>query len=576
MIISWVGLVPALAFGQFARGEKYSGTGGIPEEQTAVINSQVFGRKDARYLAGSLGKPFIAMAVLKMAEAQKFKLTDPIKKYLPDLNLHNPWESENPVTIWHLLEHSSGLADMRFGETFIKDSMEAVCMLRESVGKQYYEVSNPPGRCHTYSNLNYSLLGWLLEEVSGKPYEKVVYGTIMAPIGMGASHFVQAHEGRNTQPHIKGKLIYPDPPVYFHRPALELELSGKDLGIFMNWFRSGVTIYGDSLLSAASWEKMLNVHTTLAAKAGYNNGFTAGFETGVEQGHRFIGINGLVKGYRCNFRYFPERYLCVGLLTNDQANTWPAFLESTLKNALPFSQPDNEKKEEIVPGTFPPTGYYHPINPRNRFFRFVQYPDGGIKVGKDMPAILIKSNRSSSYTKWIPATGNVFQQWNHPEITGVWGTLEDGTPWIQMGTKFYVQQSSFGPWLFRKFFIGWFALSILAIGIGIIQPLAALGGQTKVNKKIYTYIFPALVFGITLVAFMPTDYFTAGQLNLKSVLIFFFSILFPVLTGIAIYKWFQSEMKMYAKIYWGILLLGNVIVTGYMWHFDLIGVRLWA
>src|SRR6266700_443578 len=71
---------------------------------------------DTLFRIGSTSKIFAALAVLKLQEERRLDLQDTLHARAPDLEFTNPWESEHPVRIVHLLEHTAGWDDWPVAE----------------------------------------------------------------------------------------------------------------------------------------------------------------------------------------------------------------------------------------------------------------------------------------------------------------------------------------------------------------------------------------------------------------------------------------------------------------------------
>jgi len=103
---------------------------------------------------GSIAKTILAVGVLHLATEGKINLDESVSKYLTDTKFINKWNATNPVTIRHLLNHTSGLEDLRLWQMF---SMKA----SPTDDLEYAFTKNPfvlkirtrPGRMFSYSNM---------------------------------------------------------------------------------------------------------------------------------------------------------------------------------------------------------------------------------------------------------------------------------------------------------------------------------------------------------------------------------------------------------------------------------------
>lgn len=124
----------------------------------------------------SVTKTFTAVAVMQLAEEDKLMLDDPIIKYLPTYTF------SNPVTIRNLLCHQSGIANpLPLKWTHLADEHESFDYreFSDTIILNHLELKRPPGKKYAYSNINYLVLGRLIEEVSGMEYQTYITENIL-------------------------------------------------------------------------------------------------------------------------------------------------------------------------------------------------------------------------------------------------------------------------------------------------------------------------------------------------------------------------------------------------------------
>ena len=146
------------------------------------------------YGIGSVTKSFTALAVMQLVERGLLSLDDPVDKYLP-VKLRPFGE---PVTVEHLLSHTSGIPALGYAEAFITGAVEGGDVWMplakpEDVivfmsGAQEWAVARP-GERFFYLNEGYVLLGLLISKLSGVRYEDYVKERILKPLGMERSYF---------------------------------------------------------------------------------------------------------------------------------------------------------------------------------------------------------------------------------------------------------------------------------------------------------------------------------------------------------------------------------------------------
>lgn len=133
---------------------------------------------DHRFLLASLTKTFTAMAVLKLRDQGKLSLEDPVVKHLPD------WPRGETLLVWHLLAHQGGLPpfyQMKIPSSFFQTN-HSLKQLAELIGES--EPVFEPGTENRYSNEGYVLLAYLIEKVSGMPYEEYLEEQFFKPFDM--------------------------------------------------------------------------------------------------------------------------------------------------------------------------------------------------------------------------------------------------------------------------------------------------------------------------------------------------------------------------------------------------------
>ncbi len=153
---------------------------------------------DSVYLIGSTFKAMSTVALLQLMEQGKFKLDDPVNQYLADIKIKNE-DPKQPVTFRHLLTHTSGIpAD--FGPFPVwgdKNPPELEGYLKTSL-----KVATPPLQKEVYSNMAYSLVGYLVEKLSGAPFKKYVQENVFNPLEMKDTAF-------NLRPDMDERLTVP-------------------------------------------------------------------------------------------------------------------------------------------------------------------------------------------------------------------------------------------------------------------------------------------------------------------------------------------------------------------------------
>src|SRR5262249_38619256 len=144
----------------------------------------------------SVSKPITAVAILQLAERGKLKLDDKVQghlKYEPHFEDGGKFDERwRQVTIAHCLAHTGGWdRDKSYDPMFQANRMARsrkveLPILPEDIIR--YQLGQPldfdPGERYAYSNFGYSLLGRIIEKVTGQPYEEYVQDEVLKPLSI--------------------------------------------------------------------------------------------------------------------------------------------------------------------------------------------------------------------------------------------------------------------------------------------------------------------------------------------------------------------------------------------------------
>jgi CubicO group peptidase (beta-lactamase class C family) len=157
-----------------------------------IVHARGFGEADSSgravspqtpFVIGSLSKSVTALAVMQLVEAGKVELDAPVQRYLPWFRVADE-EASARITVRHLLNQTSGLST-KTGRSFQGSGDTSDAALERAVRKlSTAELTEPAGETHQYSTINYSVLGLVVQEVSGGSYERYVQEHVFEPLGM--------------------------------------------------------------------------------------------------------------------------------------------------------------------------------------------------------------------------------------------------------------------------------------------------------------------------------------------------------------------------------------------------------
>lgn len=168
--------IPGYAYGLIVDGKLVSsGSGGFIN-----VAQQIRATPQSMFRIASMTKSFTAMAILKLRDEGKLRLDDPVALYIPEIKNQQFTHDTPAITIRDLLTHSAGYptddpwADRRLANT----PEELISLLKRGVF-----FAHVPGVAFEYSNLGYTMLGYIINKVAGG-YQEYIAKHIWQPLGM--------------------------------------------------------------------------------------------------------------------------------------------------------------------------------------------------------------------------------------------------------------------------------------------------------------------------------------------------------------------------------------------------------
>ncbi len=163
---------------------------------------------DTQFRVGSITKTFTAVAILRLRDAGRLRLDDPVAAHVPEVGA---W----PVTLRQLLTHASGLQREPPGRVWERTRMPSVAEFLASAADAE-RVLEPDEHWH-YSNLGFALLGEVVARTAGRPYTAVVEEELLRPLGLHRTGWGP------EEPCATGYLVDPRTETVQVEPALELD-----------------------------------------------------------------------------------------------------------------------------------------------------------------------------------------------------------------------------------------------------------------------------------------------------------------------------------------------------------------
>ncbi len=305
-----------------------------------VIWSHAVGYKDIErgqaatpntlYCIGSVTKSFTVLAVMKLVEQGKLSLDDPIDKYVPFPV--KPYGE--PIRIWHLLSHTSGIPALGHAEAVIRsaigDSDKWIPASSSSDLLAFLQdagdwVLNKPGERWYYLNEGYELVGAAIEKVSGMPLVDYVRQNVLLPLGMERSFFRKEDVDKDLDvatPYIttqEGKRIPSTYPYGSINAAGGLISSVQDMAkVIAMYLNQGATANGQ-FLTPDSLAQMQTPRIPTPQQDGAFGQYQYALGLGVLPdflGRRLVGHSGSVGVATAYMGFIPQEKVGVVVLVN--------------------------------------------------------------------------------------------------------------------------------------------------------------------------------------------------------------------------------------------------------------------
>jgi CubicO group peptidase (beta-lactamase class C family) len=337
----------------FAEGYGYADL----EERVPVVADRTL------FYPGSAGKLFTWTAVVQLVEEGKLDLHADINTYL-DFKI--PQTYREPITMANLMTHTAGFEE-QFAAQLAEDRQD-VLPLREFLIRYMPERVYPPGEYVAYSNYGTALAGYIVERVSGEPYEQYVTEHILKPLGMEHSAATQPLPDHLATDISKG-YHYRD-GVYDARdfewisnaPSAPIHAMATDMARFMLAHLNNGE-YGDARILQES--TALNMHRQHFTHDSRLPGWTYGFAISHENDQHIIWHDGDSARFQTMFALLPEEHAGLFVSYNtpfDPRETLSAFLNHYYpleEKPPPQSPPDFSARADRFAGTYISTRVAH-------------------------------------------------------------------------------------------------------------------------------------------------------------------------------------------------------------------------
>ena len=351
----------------------------------------------------SISKLFTSIGIMQLVSEGKLNLNDPLKKHLPFFDLVQTYPDSSPITIRNILTHSSGLPRESNQPYWSNIDLNFPTKKEVINGLSKQKTLYPANKYFQYSNLGLTLLGYLIEEVSGVPYDKYISDKILNPLGMNSTKtFMDRKQygkeltvGFGAENRKRKREIVP----YFNAlgidPAAGFTSNTVDLAKFAIWQLD--LLSGENTSEILPKDMLLQMHqiqftdTLSKVKRGL------GFGIYSQNNENLVGHGGSCPGYKTQLTIDSKEEKAYIALINARGVT-PSKYTRGIKNLMNQLKQVNNKKSNFFNEI---SGYYKslPWNTENYLSSW----------GENIALISLPSN-SGNITRFKPIEKDVFRR----------------------------------------------------------------------------------------------------------------------------------------------------------------------
>jgi len=356
--------------------------------------------------AGSVSKSVLATGVIRLVEQGVLDLDAPVSTYISDLKLDDEFGPAS--TVGQLLTHTSGYQDnlVRSHSPDINSGESLSEVLRADLPPRAFA----PDTVSSYSDWNFSLLGYAIEGAADKPYEVVMDDLLFDPLGMENTTYEQplpvdifnnlavgygwnySKNRFDTVPHDYVRMS----------PGIALVTNGDDMGAYLQMLLNNGSLRGNQILEDEALEMLL---TRQGAAHPLSRGWSYGFVENTFSGRQVLYKDGNGIGFASRMVLMPDQDLGIFVSTNHRnlgEGFWPTqaammatrtLVTAILENFVPESEIETHKVQAQLEGTNPTRfiGHFQKASvSRNDFFKLEgmldnvdvkDNGDGTLKIG---------------------------------------------------------------------------------------------------------------------------------------------------------------------------------------------------
>jgi CubicO group peptidase (beta-lactamase class C family) len=270
---------------------------------------------NTEFRIGSISKQFAAVAILSLQEAGKLSIHDKVCRYFQPCP--KAWA---PITLQELLTHTSGFPTDATIPGITADLTKPISTAQGIGLIKRIPLDRAPGTGYEYSNYNFDLLGYIIEQITHEPYATYLRQQILNPLLLQQTGYDTNHP--DLRIHATGYATWGQPAPYIDLSWVYA--AGALYSNVVDLWHWDQALQSDVLLSGATTTDMLAAHASMcaphtAACEGFDSlAYGYGIVRATLAGHQTIWHNGEINGFTSMNMFFPNDGITIIVLSNLQ------------------------------------------------------------------------------------------------------------------------------------------------------------------------------------------------------------------------------------------------------------------
>ena len=252
---------------------------------------------DTKFEIGSISKSFTVISLLQLEEQGEFDPRQPITKYLPWFSIHSKFA---PITGHDIMTHTAGLP---------RDRDDIPSSLYQAAEMRDRWTGYEPGKSFLYSNIGFQIMGYTLEEITGKPSYENVNERVLKPLGMRHTEPLFTHDTyarlatgyaslHDDRPYWRGAPLIEAPWLEYAAGDGAIVSTASDMAIYLRMLLNHGAGPNARIMSESSYQQLTQQGGKESAEGDAWYGY--GMSTWTQDGHHFLGHTGGMVGYSSN------------------------------------------------------------------------------------------------------------------------------------------------------------------------------------------------------------------------------------------------------------------------------------